>query len=102
MRPKVAHTRRRCVTGRDDANRPPKAAHRRTWRAFRGRVHAGMLTVAIRGPLADKMRELAESTGLSLAKLLKDAILVYGDRADAGYEPGTSLANWTARQRGNA
>jgi len=36
-----------------------------------------MLTVAIRGPLAAKMRELAESTGLSLAKVLGDMVLVY-------------------------
>jgi hypothetical protein len=58
-----------------------------------------MLTVPIRGPLAPKMRELAESTGMSLSKFLKDAILVYGGQVDAGYKPGTSLANWTAQQR---
>jgi len=55
-----------------------------------------MLTVAIRGPLAARMRELAESTGMSLAKLLQDSILVYGAQVDAGYDPGTSLADWTA------
>ncbi len=58
-----------------------------------------MLTVAIRGHFADRMRELAESHGMSLSKLLKDAILVYEGQVDAGYEPGTSLADWTA-QRG--
>jgi len=57
-----------------------------------------MLTVAIRGPLAAKMRELAESTGMSLAKLLQDSILVYGGQVDAGYEPGTQLAAWTVQQ----
>ena len=32
-----------------------------------------------------------ESAGLSLAKLLKDALLVSEERIEAGYEPGTSL-----------
>jgi hypothetical protein len=54
-----------------------------------------MLTVAIRGPLAAKMRELAETTGMSLAKLLQDSVLVYERGIASGYEPGTSLANWT-------
>ena len=53
-----------------------------------------MVTVAIRGPLAEKMRELAESHGMSLAKLLMDAVLVYSEQMDAGYEPGTRLASW--------
>jgi hypothetical protein len=57
-----------------------------------------MVTVAIRGPLARRMRDMAESHGMSLSKLLRDAILVYERDVDAGYEPGTSLANWTARQ----
>ena len=58
-----------------------------------------MLTVAIRGPLSAKMRELAEPTGLSLAKLLGDMVLVYGGEMHDGYEPGTSLADWGAQQR---
>jgi len=53
-----------------------------------------MLTVAIRGPLAAKMRELAEATGMSLAKLLGDMVLVYEGETQGGYEPGTSLARW--------
>ena len=57
-----------------------------------------MLTVAIRGPLAEKMRELAESTRLSLAKLLGDMMLVYEGEVDTGYKPGTSLANWRGQQ----
>ncbi|MFQ6134174.1 MAG: hypothetical protein ACE5R4_19175 [Armatimonadota bacterium] len=57
-----------------------------------------MLTVAIRGPFADRMRALAESTGMSLAKLLKDALLVYEERIEAGYEPGTSLREWHERE----
>jgi len=57
-----------------------------------------MLTVAIRGHFAERMRELAESHGMSLSKLLRDAILVYERDVAAGYEPGTSLANWNAQQ----
>ena len=66
-------------------------------RRSRPRAHADMLTVAIRGHFAERMRQFAESHGMSLSKLLKDAILVYGGQVDAGYEPGTSLANWTAQ-----
>jgi hypothetical protein len=51
--------------------------------------------VAIRGHFTDRMRELAERHGMSLSKLLKDAMLVYGGQVDAGYEPGTRLASWT-------
>jgi hypothetical protein len=54
-----------------------------------------MLTVALRGHFAEWMRGLAETHGMSLSKLLKDALLVYGDQVDAGYEPGTRLASWT-------
>jgi hypothetical protein len=58
-----------------------------------------MLTVAIRGHFAERMRELAERHGMSLSKLLKDALLVYGDQVDAGYEPGTSLTGYAAQSR---
>ena len=54
-----------------------------------------MLTVAIRGPLAVKMRELAESTGMSLAKPLGDMVLVYEGEVDARYEAGTCLREWS-------
>ena len=74
----------------------PTQAH--VARRSRPRAHADMLTVAIRGHFAEWTRELAESHGMSLSKLLKDAILVYSGQVDAGYEPGTSLANWTAEQ----
>jgi hypothetical protein len=52
-----------------------------------------MLTVAIRGHFAERMRKLAESHGMRLSKLLKDAILVYESQVDAEYEPGTRLAS---------
>jgi hypothetical protein len=60
-----------------------------------------MVTVAIRGPLAAKMRELAETTGMSLAKLLGDMVLVYEGEVDGGYEPGTSLARWREQTSGS-
>jgi len=53
-----------------------------------------MLTLAIRGPLAGTMRELADRTGLNLAKLLGDMVLTYSGEVNAGYEPGTSLRQW--------
>ncbi len=69
-----------------------RRAHAPTTRRSRLRAHADMLTVAVRGPLAAKMRQLAESTSMSLARLLQDSVLVYGGQVDAGYEPGTALA----------
>ena len=57
-----------------------------------------MLTAAIREPFADRMREQAASPGTSLAKLIKDALLVYEGDIEAGYEPGTSLRAWQERE----
>jgi hypothetical protein len=57
-----------------------------------------MLTVALRGHFAERMRELAEAHGMSLAKLLKDALLVYEGGIEGGYEPGTSLRGWQEQQ----
>ena len=54
--------------------------------------------MAVRGHFAERMRELAESHGMSLSKWLKDALLVYERDIAAGYEPGTSLANRAAQQ----
>ena len=56
--------------------------------------HPNLLTVAIRGHFAARMRALSESTGMSLAKLLNDALLVYEGKIEAGYEPGLSLRQW--------
>jgi hypothetical protein len=63
-------------------------------RRSRRRAHPDLLTVAIRGHFASRMRALSESTGMSLANLLKDALLVYEGDIEAGYEPGTSLCRW--------
>ena len=38
--------------------------------------------------MAARMRELAERYDMSLAKLLKDALLVYEGEVAGGYEPG--------------
>jgi len=70
----------------------------RVARRSRPRVHADLLTVAIRGHFAERMRALSESHGMSLAKLLKDSLLVYEGQIDAGYEPGTSLRRWQENQ----
>jgi hypothetical protein len=77
------------------ADRPTQAP---TTRRLRPRAHGDMLTVAIRGHFAERMRELAESHGMSLSKLLKDVILVYERDIAAGYEPGASLSDWTTQQ----
>ena len=100
---KAAQTRRKgrgSAEARDQDQAEPKRATRgkRERKERKPRVHGDMLTVAIRGPLAAKMRQLSESTGLSLAKLLQDAILVYGGQVEAGSEPGTALARWNAQQ----
>jgi len=43
----------------------------------RERAHGDLLTVAFRGPLAGRFREMAERHQLSLAKLVQDALLAY-------------------------
>ena len=95
-----AQTRRQRRAQQQSEAQPQPAANRRTQapttRRSRPRQHDSMLTVAIRGLLAEKMRQMAESHGMSLSKLLQDALLVYAVQVDAGYEPGTSLAGWTA------
>jgi len=73
---------------------PERATRALRARHSRPRAHPDLLTVAIRGHFAAKMRALSESTRMSLAKLLKDALLVYACDIKAGYEPGTSLRSW--------
>jgi len=63
------------------------------------RVHQDLLTVAYRGPLAGKFRELAERHEMSLARLLQDALLTYERSIAAGYQPGTALGEWKAQQK---
>jgi len=48
--------------------------------------------------LAARMRGLAESTGMTLAKLLGDMLLVYATEMDSGYQPGTRLGRWDERR----
>lgn len=63
------------------------------------RVHQDLLTIAYRGPLASKFREMAEQHGMSLAKLLQDAMLTYEQSIAGGYQPGTTLEGWEEEQR---
>jgi hypothetical protein len=60
----------------------------------RPRAHSDTLTVAIRGPVAEKTHQMAESYGMGLAKLLMDAVLVYEAQVAEGYKAGTRLASW--------
>jgi len=76
----------------------PKAEHKER----KPRVHADLLTVAFRGPLADKFREMAAGYQMSLAGLLQDAMLAYQGHVAGGYQPGAALAEWKAQQRGDA
>ncbi len=69
-------------------------------RRARERVHPDLLTVALRGPLAGQIRRLAECHGLSLATLVKDAVLTYEAAIAGGYRPGTALAEWKAQRVG--
>ena len=72
----------------------PKAEHKER----KPRVHADLLTVAFRGPLAGKFREMAERYQMALATLLQDALLSYESNVTGGYQPGTALAAWTEQQ----
>ena len=62
------------------------------------RVHADLLTVAFRGPLAGKFREMAEQYQMNLTRLLQDALLAYEANVASGYQPGAALTEWTAQQ----
>jgi len=39
---------------------------------------------------------------MSLAELLQDALLAYEANVTAGYQPGTALGEWKAKQRQEA
>jgi hypothetical protein len=97
-----AQTRRERREAQAAEAQPQAGAESRTQgrvaRRSRPRVHADLVTVAIRGHFAERMRALSETHGMSLAKLLKDALLVYEGQIDAGYEPGTSLRRWQESQ----
>ena len=100
-----AQTRRSAVADRAQQQseaQPQPAAERRTQapttRRSRPRAHGDMVTVALRGHFAERMRDLADSHAMSLSKLLRDALLVYEGGIAAGYEPGTSLTRWIAQQ----
>jgi len=81
----------------------PKRATRakRARKERRPRVHQDLLTVAYRGPLAGKFREMAERHQMSLAKLLQDALLTYERSIAAGYQPGATLEEWKAQHGGD-
>jgi|GEM_PF-3513987 len=100
-----AQTRRQRREAQAAGPQPQPAPESRTQghvaRRLRPRAHPDLLTVAIRGHFAARMRALSESTGMSLAKLLKDALLVYEGDIQGGYEPGTSLQRWQEREAGS-
>jgi hypothetical protein len=94
-----AQTRReRRATQAQDQAQPERGTRRNVARQPRPRVHEDLLTVAFRGPLAGKFRELAQRHEMSLSKLLQDALLAWESSVAAGYQPGTALAEWKAQQ----
>jgi len=100
---KAAQTRRRGRGGAEaeaqDQAKPKRATRAKRERKERKpRVHQDLLTVAFRGPLAGKFREMAERHQMSLAKLMQDSMLTYERSIAAGYRPGATLEEWTAQQ----
>jgi hypothetical protein len=94
-----AQTRRerRAAQAQDQAP-AERGTRRNVVRSTRPRVHEDLLTVAFRGPLAGKFRELAQRHEMSLSKLVQDALLAWESNVAAGYPPGTALEEWKARQ----
>jgi len=92
---KAARTRRERRAQRETEARSqpktPRPGRGEPARHTQPRVQPDALTVAIRGPMAARMRELAERYDMSLATLLKDALLVYEGEVAGGYEPGRCL-----------
>jgi len=104
---KAAQTRRRGRGGAaaeaQDQAQPKRATRgKRERKERKPRVHQDLITVAYRGPLAEKFREMAERHQMSLARLLQDAMLAYETNVAAGYQPGTALEEWKAQQAGDA
>jgi len=100
---KAAQTRRRGRGGAaaeaQDQAQPKRATRgKRERKERKPRVHQDLITVAYRGPLAEKFREMAERHQMSLARLLQDSLLSYETSVAAGYQPGTALEEWTAQQ----
>ena len=54
--------------------------------------HGDMLTIAVKDAYAPRIRAACEATGLSAAKLLRDAFLVWEKAVDKGHVPGSSYA----------
>ena len=79
------------------ANTAKRARRERPRKERKPRVHADLLTVAFRGPLATHFREMAERHRMSLAALLKDAMLSWETNVAGGYQPGTALGEWKAQ-----
>ncbi len=79
---------------------PERAPRRNLARPARSRVHTDLVTVAFRGPLAERTRALSGRCELSLAKLLQDALLVYEQKLAEGYQPGATLAQWKEQASG--
>ena len=91
--------RKRSESQEKPAVQPPaKAAKPREAKPPRDRVHADLLTVSFRGPLASQFRALAEESGLTLAKLTQYALLRYQQEVASGYAPGSALAEWKTKQ----
>jgi len=92
---KAAQTRRERRAQREAELRPGHEAagqaRGNAGRHSRPRTQADALTVAIHGPIAERMRRMAERHDMSLAKLLRDALLVYEGEVAGGYEPGRCL-----------
>ncbi len=95
-RPKAANAEGAEQPTAEQPKRPKRGKAPRKER--KPRVHEDLLTVAFRGPLAGKFRELAERHQLSLSRLLQDALLAYETNVTAGYQPGTALAEWKGQQ----
>ena len=65
-------------------------------------VHEDMVTIAVRDEFTPILRGLAEETGLSLAKVLRDAVLVYRVALRKGHVAGSLLADHKAKLAGKA
>jgi hypothetical protein len=87
-----AEAPRQAVPNRPKREKPPRKERK-------PRVHQDLLTVAYRGPLANRFRQMADRYQMTLSGLLQDALLHYEGQVTSGHQLGTALAAWKA-QRG--
>ena len=80
----------------------PKKKQAGTGRDRRRSDELGMVTIAFRDEFTPMLRGLADESGLSLAKVVREATLLYRQALKKGHVAGSLLAEHKAKLAGKA